>query len=242
MLCTGMTESGKSTLVEKLVEMWLEEYGQRARVLILDSKPRFRVRWRLDGYPADFKYRDWAKDHGSAPMPESVLLDLDHPVTALKRIWGGRVPVPHGESTRVAVAQGTLAHVPYLARAAAAAYNMAKAGKETLVVPDEFSDFYGTTGVAPRGDPLLQIIRAGREKHVSFLAGSQRPRAIPKSALTEMTSSAIFALAYEKDLEHLQELGFPDPIDYWRLQRHAHSFYHFDRKRPGMRGYYRMAI
>jgi hypothetical protein len=41
------------------------------------------------------------------------------------------------------------------------------------------------------------------------------------------------------DLKHLQEVGFPDPIDYWRLQRNAHSFYYFNRKRPDIRGYYR---
>jgi hypothetical protein len=41
------------------------------------------------------------------------------------------------------------------------------------------------------------------------------------------------------DLKHLQEVGFPDPIDYWRLQRNAHSFYYFNRKRPEIRGYYR---
>ena len=239
MLSVGMTESGKSTLCERLITMWLEEYGDKARVLILDSKPRFRVRWRLDGYPAGYLYKKWSHDHGSRPFPESVLADLSHPNASLRAIWGEQVPVPADERTRVAVAQGNLRLLPWLSAAAESAYNMAKAGRETLVYVDEFADWYGSSGMARRGDPLLQIIRSGREKHVAFLAATQRPKAIPKSALTEMTSAAIFSVAYEDDLKHLQEMGFPEPVDYWKLLRNEHSFYYFNRKHPQNRGYYR---
>ena len=239
MLCVGMTESGKSTLAERLITMWLEEYGEKARVLIVDSKPRFRAKWRLDGWPADYLYKKWARDHGSLPFPESVLVDLNHINGSLKRIWDGKVPLPQGERSRVAIAQGRLALLPWLSAAANAAYDHAKAGRETLVYYDELADFFGTSGIASRGEPSLQIIRSGREKHVAFLAASQRPKGIPKSALTEMTSAAIFNVAYEQDLQHLQEIGFPDPIDYWRLMRNPHSFYYFNRKQPEIRGYYR---
>lgn len=238
MLCVGMTESGKSTLAERLLTMWLQEYGSKARILILDSKPRFRAKWRLDGWPADYLYKKWSKDHGSRPFDESVLVDLNHLNRSLHAIWEQKIPVS-GEQTRVAIAQGNLSLVPWLSMAANVAYNMAKAGWETLVYADEFADFYGSSGLARQGDPLLQIIRSGREKHVSFLAASQRPKAIPKSALTEMTSAAVFNVAYEKDLDHLQEIGFPDEIDYWRLMRNEHSFYFYNRKQPEIRGYYR---
>lgn len=238
MVAVGMTESGKSTLSERLIGMWLEEYGAKARVLILDSKPRFRVKWRIDGWPADYLYKRWSRDHGSQPFPESVLVDLNHMTRSLHAIWEQKVPVT-GEQTRVAIAQGNLSLLPWLAATANAAYNMAKRGWETLIYVDEFADFYGSSGMARRGDPLLQIIRSGREKHVAFLAASQRPKAVPKSALTEMTSAAIFNVAYMDDLKHLQEIGFPDPIDYWRLARNPHSFYYFNRKAPNIRGYYR---
>ncbi len=239
MLTVGMTESGKSTLAERLITMWLQEYGQRARVLIVDSKPRFRARWRLDGWPADYLYKKWAKDHGSQSFPESVLIDLNHIAASLKRIWDQKVPLPAGESSRVAIAQGKLTVLPWLSAAANVAYDLARAGRETLVYYDELADFFGTSGMASRGEPSLQIIRSGREKHVSFLASSQRPKGIPKSALTEMTSAAIFNVAYEEDLKHLQEMGFPEPVDYWRLLRNPHSFYFFNRKHPANRGYYR---
>jgi hypothetical protein len=239
MLAVGMTESGKSTLAERLIGMWLEEYGRKARVLIIDSKPRFRVKWRLDGWPADYLYKKWAKDHGSESYPESVLVDLNHINGSLKRIWEQKVPLPQGEQSRVAIAQGKLTLLPWLSAAANAAYDMAKAGWETLIYYDELADFFGSSGIASRGDPALQIVRSGREKHVAFLASSQRPKGIPKSALTEVTATAIFNVAYMDDLKHLQEVGFPDPIDYWRLQRNAHSFYYFNRKRPDIRGYYR---
>lgn len=239
MLAVGMTESGKSTLCERLIGMWLEEYGDKARVLIIDSKPRFRARWRLDGWPAAYLYRKWSQDHGSEPFAESVLVDLNHIHASLKRIWSDGVPLPAGERSRVAIAQGNLSLLPWLSAAANAGYEQAKRGRETLIYYDEFADFFGSSGIASRGDPGLQIVRSGREKHVAFLAASQRPKGIPKSALTEMTSAAIFNLSYAKDLEHLQEIGFPDPIDYWRLMRNPHSFYYFNRREPDMRGYYR---
>lgn len=228
-LCVGMTESGKSTLAERLIADWRQQYGAQARVLIIDSKPRFRAETQLSGLSAKPLYKHW--DHGAA-VPGSYRLDLANPSAELKGVWryGGQV----------AIAQGPRQHLPWLKYAADRFYNDSRAKYAQLLYVDELADFYDSTGHSSAGDPFLQAVRSGRERGVSVLAASQRPRAIPKSVITELTNLYLFDLAYDKDLEHLQEMGLHEPVDMARIRRNPHSFYFFSRKEPGAAGYYRL--
>src|SRR6478752_7358197 len=72
-IALGTTGSGKSTLIDTLRRQWLAEHGARARVLIVDSKPRYRAQWELTGVSTRFsrRYKGWA--HGEFVMGSVVL-------------------------------------------------------------------------------------------------------------------------------------------------------------------------
>lgn len=232
--CVGMTESGKSTLSERMLYHWRREYGDATRILIVDSKPRFRAQWLTNGLPAKRLYKHW--DHG-AYFPGSYLLDLNNIKESLVTIFdrlGGHV----------AIAQGDRSTLPWLQFASSVFYNATRAKWKQLLYIDELADFYDTSGHGRRGDPFLQSVRSGRERGLAVLACSQRPRAIPKSVISEVTNAYVFELAYSEDVKHLQEMGLPETIDTAKLAREAHSFYFFtrDRKRRQLAGYYRLEV
>ncbi len=68
-LMLGMTREGKSTLSEVQIDHWYNTYKD-ADILIIDSKPRFRAEWQLNGLPAAPLYRNW--DWGTL-VPNSAL-------------------------------------------------------------------------------------------------------------------------------------------------------------------------
>lgn len=230
-LLVGMTGTGKSTLGERLISLWLTQHGQRARVLIIDSKPRFRGELDVSGLPAGYRYRRWA--HGS-PMSGSYVLDVRDPKREMAQVWrlGGRV----------AIAQGDLSTLPWLRWAAETFYHESSAKYRNLVYYDELADFFGASGVARAGDPALKIIRSGRERGVAFLGATQRPKGVPKSALTELSSLYYFGCAYDDDAEHLREMGYPDEIDNTLFRREPFAFYFYSHARPADAGYYRVRI
>lgn len=211
----GITESGKSTLAESLIRHWLKQ--SRARVLIADTKPRFRAEWELSGLPANRRYRRWRR---GTTLPGSVLCPMTDPKAELAQVW--RLGM------RVAIAQDDEAGEEYLLAAQRAMlhqfYRDARDGWPQLAYVDETADFFGTGGQARRGDSLLKIVRAGREKGVAFLGGSQRPKGIPKSLLTEVTQLYVFQLAYPDDLDHIREMGLPPEFTV-PAQEHTFAFY-----------------
>ncbi len=229
-LCVGMTGCGKSTLAEKLIAHWLDTYGAKARVLIIDSKPRFRAEKRLDDWSARSYYKNWKY---GAPMPGSVRLDLKH--------TDGELRAAFRRGYRVAIAQGDLSSLPWLRFAVDRFYAQGNAKYQQLLYVDELADFYSSSGLTSLGDPTLKVIRSGREKGVAFLGSTQRPKGIPKSVLTELTNMYFFRTAFRQDVEHLQEMGFPDRVDHDLLYRHRHSFYFFSHEHPERAGYYRLA-
>src|SRR5215467_10056494 len=57
-VCIGQTGCGKSTLSTELVRRFLRDYP-KSRVLIIDSKPRYRATHRVNGW--SLHYPKWAK-------------------------------------------------------------------------------------------------------------------------------------------------------------------------------------
>lgn len=195
----GITESGKSTLAEKLLDHWLRTHP-RSRVLIVDSKPRFRGENLLNGLPANRLYRKWS--HGT-PVPDSYVLPLRDPGSELKQVWRLK--------GRVAIAQtGDLAELWRLREAMSRFYDDSDAKYQQLAYVDEVADFFGSSGMARTGDSMLKIVRSGREKGCAFLGASQRPKGIPKSLLTECTQYYTFMLANPDDVDHIREMRLPD--------------------------------
>ena len=128
--------------------------------------------------------------------------------------------------------------LPWLRAYAHAFYEDAEDKYSQLLDVDEVADFYGSTGLARQGDPILKVVRSGREMNVAFTGADQRPKGIPHSLLTELSEVFLFVMASEKDLEHLSDMGLPGDIE---LPAEDHVFYHFRRKgRVG--GHYRLAL
>lgn len=121
--------------------------------------------------------------------------------------------------------------LPWLRAYAHEFYSNAEDKYSQLIDVDEVSDFFGSTGMATRGDALLKIVRSGREMNVSFAGAAQRPKGLPHSFLTELSEVFLFTLASVKDLEHLSNMGLPGDVE---LPDEDHVFYHFRRK--GRRG------
>lgn len=215
-VCCGMTETGKTTLCEKLIDLFMKQY-QKSRVLIIDSKPRFRAQWELSGISAKWRYRKWG--YGGY-LPDSYRLPLGNNIKAeLDTVWqsGGRIAIAQIEH---------LYDIELLKSAIDAFYNNYGATIPRLLDVDEVSDFYGGSGVAQKGDEITQIARSGRERNMALMVATQRPKGIPKQLLTEMSSLYLFHIDFDKDLQHLQEMGLPDTI---RMPE-DHDFLYWNKK------------
>lgn len=211
-LVIGGTGSGKSTLADQLGTEFDRRYAARGgRRLIIDSKPRYRAEWTVRGKQAAPRYRKWG--HGPV-VPGSVVVDEPE---QLPMAWhmGARVVIVQGEG---------LADVPRLTRTARAFYADANAGRPQLLQVDEGLDFYHGNGVARGGDDVFsQAARAGRERGLGLLFGSQRTKGIPAVLLSELTKLWAFRLDNVADSKRYQEMGappFPNPV-------REHTFYYW---------------
>lgn len=194
-LLIGGTGSGKSTLGDLLGLDWDRRYPT-ARRLIVDSKPRYRAQWTTAGVEAARRYRSWG--HGQ-PVPGSVVVDRPED---LQLVWK--------LGYRVAIAQGESRDVPRLVATMREFYRQADARRPSLIQVDECLDFFHANGAAIGGDPVIvQTARAGRERGVSLLAGSQRTYQMPATLMTEVTKLWAFALDSTKDAKRFQEFGCP---------------------------------
>lgn len=198
-LLVGGTGCGKSTLAEFLLQQFLDDYP-KARLLVVDSKPRFRAAHLTTGMSARKLYRHW--DHG-AQLPNSMLLDFGaNPNDALNNAWR------HG---RVALAQtdGT-SQIPWSVDVIASFLAQARASRPQLIYIDEGLDFFHSNSAARGGsDAILRTARAGRERGCSLLLATQRPPGIPVQVRSELTKLYLFRLDYAEDVKGLGEMGYP---------------------------------
>lgn len=199
-LVLGGTGTGKSTLVEHLIQHFVAEFP-RGRVLVLDSKPRFRAQWLPDGTSAARRYRRW--DHG-VMTPGSMAVHLyGNPKAALNTAWM--------TGTRIAIAQtGRSSERVHLLGLLDAFRAQARASRPQLAVVDETLDFFHGNGTPIGGsDSILWVARGGREVGVSGIFGSQRAKGIPIQLRSELSQAYIFKLDHGADTRELWEFGFP---------------------------------
>lgn len=200
-LLIGGTGTGKSWLAEALLVDFHRRYLARGgRVLILDSKPRFRAEYEASGVKASRRYRKW--DHGPAVPGSVVVSDPDD----LAMAW------TTGATVVVAQAR-TGENVPMLADCAQAFFESSRASKPTLLLVDETMDFYRGNGSAIGGsNALLRAARAGRERGLAALYCTQRTKGIPPQLLEELTKLYLFRIDYDDDTKRLREMGAPRGI------------------------------
>lgn len=208
-LLLGGTGSGKTTLETLLLSDFYTRYP-KSRILILDSKPRFRAEFLVTGIAAKRRYRHWAPD---AALPGSVVIDSH---TDLDLAW---------RQSRIVIAQCEHAAERWkLVECAERFYNSAKHTRPQLLCVDETADFFHINGspIAGSTDALVRIARSGRERGTGALYCSQRARSLPSSIIEEMTQLYLFVLDGEADLKRCVEMGAPKAI---QPPPREHEFY-----------------
>lgn len=215
----GSTETGKSTLGEILMNAYRKEYSEEdlpVRTLIIDTKPRFKAEYELNGVPTFLsgRYKKWG--YGSGIIPDSYVLPKKVPILhELNQVWrlGGNIAIVQSESQ---------SEWPEVIKYAESFYEEYGAKYPRLLFVDELADFFEMRSL---GDIFRRVARNGRERDVSLIAGSQRPRRIPVEIMTEMKRIYMFELNFMEDIKHVFQFGIPRDL----MQPIGHQFYMFDR-------------
>jgi hypothetical protein len=192
-ILVGCVGSGKSTLGTELVRRFLQD-EPRALVGLIDSKPRYRAEWSING--TRMRYHDWAAGdtlagsvalHHAREFPQARLQSR---CLILQSLYPNRQLVEDFEE-----------------EASAFAYRLFRASSSkqpTLLYLDELYDLaHGQSGIIDRR--LLRVIRTGRELNMGVLVGAQRPRSIPIPTLTESNRIYCFQLDYLEDIKYLRQ-------------------------------------
>lgn len=190
---------------------------KEVRTLIVDTKPRFKAEFELNGFPtsASGRYHKWG--YGSGILAGSCVLPGGSRISAeLDQVWrlGHKIAIVQTEE------ETEWAHASSVATVF---YERYGAHIPRLVVVDELADFYKWRALA---DVFQRIARNGRERDVALLAGSQRPRKVPTEVMTEMRRLYMFMLDYYEDIKHVWEFGIPRNT----MMPQGYSFYMFDKK------------
>lgn len=232
----GSTGTGKSTVAEWLIGDALRRYRDM-RVLILDSKPRFRAQWEVNGLSAAPRYRRWA--HGSTVIPNSVALPVEDPARSLQDAWRFDNRVAIAQSPNGAEDQDTLFE---LIDAASAFFDEAQADLPHLLYVDEVMDFFHMNG-APIGKrrTIVQCARAGRELGLGLVTATQRPRGIPAQLLQESNMMYLFWLRNVEDVARLDDFGLPH-AEVRMPTKNNKVFYFYDHERLRDAGLYKLRI
>src|SRR5690242_2120759 len=148
----GKTESGKSTLLSRLIQHW-RVTNPHPRVLVLDSKPRFRGTHELNGMSAARRYKKWRRGD---TLPHSIVLPYGvHVRDAMRQTWNLKF------DTALASIP-SLDHTDWLQAAAHWFYHDSDDSYQQLLVVDELADFFSSSGAYGRGNVLVQSVRSGR--------------------------------------------------------------------------------
>lgn len=198
----GTSDSGKSTLAMHQLSAFRNDYPN-ARILVADTKPRWRGERLADGTstkrryermgPGDFipgsvvmqSPRDWslAWDRDNNPAQTVIMQNIDH-TSQQAAGW------------QQAMADKYFKSLDYR--------------RPSLIYWDEGHDFFTAQGMARGSDIVQRGYRAGRERGLTSLIGFQRTVGFPIQCLTEANICALFHIDYIKDMRRLYEMGWPE--------------------------------
>lgn len=204
----GGTGAGKSTLARFLLANWQREYchpsiptHKRGRLLILDTKPRWRATQSLTGKTPRARYRNFAPGD---TMPGVILESMkDWELT-----WNQDLnPIQSVIAQNPGLSED--ANVRWQVEAAARFFKTQKFSRPSLLYVDEGMDFFGPTGNSRYGNAIQRCYRAGRELGMATCIGVQRPKTINIQTLTEANILFLFRLEFDEDVTRLREMGWP---------------------------------
>jgi hypothetical protein len=202
-ILVGKTRYGKSTLQRFLIQTFCKRYNRTGRVLVIDTKPRWRAERVVTGRSPQRRYRDFVKGD---TLPAVALDNLKDWNLA----WD-REQNPQGIviSQRLDLEEEDQRLVRWQVLVIKRFLSTQRPDVPSLLVIDEGMDFFGPSGNALYSNVIQRCWRAGGEKGMSCLIGVQRPKTINLQMLTESNLLYLFHMAYEEDLKRLQEMGFP---------------------------------
>lgn len=223
-LLLGMTEMGKSTLADALIDHSRKKFPDQ-HIIIFDTKPNYRAQMELNGLPSVLRYRNW-DDKKGVYIPGSVAIDSSmDPWSSLKFAWQ--------QKYKVVVAQiSKHDDIGWLSKVMRAAYEHKPKNKPLLLDVDETNHWF--RGHRGHGNIIIEILTSGRENGVGMLLGGQRPRNISVEAMESMTNLYWFYTPWGEDNKHLKSMGVPptaQPGDFKTYQ-----FYFYSRRNPNMQG------
>lgn len=216
-LVLGGVDAGKSTLMDMLTADFLQRYPN-ARCITLDTKPRYRAQYTVQGRLAERRYRSW--DHGAA-VPGSVVVDDPRDLDLAWKLGYRHVIVQTGDD------EGQNEAVARMLAIAAAFQKSARRGRPQLLRVDELGDFYHSNG-APRGgsDAIARSPRAGRERGQASLFGNQRTKGVDSVILSEMNRGYVLRLDARDDAKRLIEMGMPLRPDQVPTKEHVFWYWY----------------
>lgn len=211
-LVIGGVDTGKSTVAEALLVDYANRYAARGcRILIADTKPRFRAEYEVSGWRTKRRYKKW--DHGPHVAGSVVVTDPDQMDIAWKT--GHRILVAQANTGR---------EIPMVVACVSKMFEESRAGRPSLVYVDETLDFFRGNGSPIGGDDaLVRVARAGRERGMSGLYGAQRAKGLPGTLLSELSKLYLFRVDYIEDLKRLREMGAPPEV-LARMPMISHTF------------------
>jgi len=207
-ILVGASGTGKSTLARYLLDEWRKDYP-KSRVLIVDTKPRWRATGMPDGGTPKKLYGRMAK--GDTIKGSVALSDMDD----WPLVWSRDVNpsqtvicqrIQRGWKDRRATQSAT---VSFALACMERFYASASAHTQSLLYIDEGHDFFSPNGTARGSDIIQRCYRAGREIGLTELTGFQRPVGLNLQMMTELNYLALFRINYEKDARRLVEYGWP---------------------------------
>lgn len=213
----GANGTGKSTLAAATLASFREQYPN-SRILVLDTKPRWRATLLADGTSPRRLYRPLAKGD-TIDGAISTGHVSDWPI-----IWS-----KHTNPSQTVIAQrldGTVSdNIRFQVQMAERFFKTQTVRRPSLLYLDEGMDFFSTSASARGGSDIVQrCFRAGRERGLATLIGVQRPVGINLQCLTETSWCALFRINYAEDVKRLYDMGWPrdaGPPSYEDEDRHG---------------------
>lgn len=203
-ILVGTSGSGKSTLANHLVTSFRRDYPT-ARILVMDTKPRWRAERMADGTNARKLYKKMGPGDF---IPGSVT--MSHP-----REWGLAWDKDNNPTQTVVLQRIDGMHatnVAFQTDCAKRFFSELDIRIPAFIYYDEGHDFFTQSGSSYHADIIQRGYRAGRERGLTSLIGFQRPIGFNLQCLTETNYCALFYIKYRKDMKRLHEMGWPENI------------------------------
>lgn len=203
-LLVGESGTGKSTLAKVIVQHFSKEFLPRGRILIADTKPRWRATKALGGTtPVSTRYRKMVKGDSIDSMV------LDKP-SDWKLVWDrdlnpSRTVIMQPPTGTYNEDREIRRQVYFINRF----FNTLDPSEPSMLYIDEGMDFFGPTGVAKYGSIINRCYRAGRERLLVTLMAVQRPACISQLAMTESNVKYQFMVGNEDAEMIMYKKGFP---------------------------------